>query len=354
MTMGIDSRGSAAREDDPLASAKSDDSDKSADRAARTPADTNDDRGHQRAETRTREEYAADRRASESPAARDNSQDNGEAAEQGHQGQPERRADHDRAEVRDRGTYADDTRADHSAVEHRDRADATADRPAGPALEPSPASNGHRAEQAPEDHAASWRQTAEAPGLADADRTATSDGADENELVSSGERPEADQPDDRGAGADQAAISARDQRETGLLPETITFDNKDIEVTHNAADGIWIEGLPGEPPARIGDLVPSAEDPAQGRGEKLRKEFNKEAEDISDTAGKWADHVQEILDNPRPTHSMTHNRSPETAITGSDHGINAGQGAEAVVMLAVVGTAVVHKLRERWQRPWDH
>jgi hypothetical protein len=256
MTMGIDSAGRAAREDDPLASTKRDDHDKSADRAARTQADTNDDRGHQRAETRTREEYAAARRA------------------------------------------------DHSA--------------------------------------------------ADADRTATSDRADENEPVSSGERPAGDQPGDRRAGADQAAISARDLQEAGLLPETITFENKDIEVTHNAADGIWIEGLPGEPPARIGDLVPSAEDPAQGRGEKLRKELNKEAEDISDTAGKWADHVQEILDNPRPTHSLTHNRPPETAISGAEHGINAGQGAEAVVMLAIVGAAAVHKLRERWERAWEH
>lgn len=349
MTMGIDSPGSAAREDDPLASAKSDDSDKGTDRAARTPADTNDDHGHQRAETRTREEYAAARGAGDSPASRDNSQDNGEAPEQAHRDQPERRADHDRAEPRDRETYADDTRADHSVGENQGPTAAMpADRSAGTSLDPPPASNGNRAEQAPEDQAASWPQAAEAPRLADADWTATSDRPEENELINSGE-----QPDDRGAGADQAAISARDQRESGRLPETITFDNKDIEVTHNAADGIWIEGLPGEPPARIGDLVPSAEDPAEGRGEKLRKELNKEAEDISDTAGKWADHVQEILDNTRPTHSMTHNRSPETAITGSDHGINAGQGAEAVVMLAIVGTAVVHKLRERWQRAWE-
>lgn len=354
MIMGIDSTGSAAREDDPLASTKSDDSDKGTDRAARTQADTNDDLGHQRAETRTREEYTAAMRPGDSPVSRDNSQDNGKAPEQGDRGQPERRPDHDRAEGRDRETYADDTRADRSGAENRDPADATADRPAETTLEPSPASSGHRAEQAPEDHAASWQQAAEAPRLTDADWAATSDRPDENELVSSGERPEGDQPQDRGAGAGQAVISTRDQQETGLQPETITFENKDIEVTHKAADGIWIEGLPGEPPARIGDLVPSAEDPAQGRGEKLRKELNKEAEDISDTAGKWADHVQEILDNPRPTHSMTHNRAPETAISGSDHGINAGQGAEAVVMLAIVGTAVVHKLRERWERAWEH
>jgi hypothetical protein len=134
------------------------------------------------------------------------------------------------------------------------------------------------------------------------------------------------------------------------LPETITYDGKEVEVTHNAADGLWVEGLPGEPPARIGDLVSSADDPARGRGEKLRNEFNKEAEDIAEQGGKWADFVQEILDNPRPTHSMTLSRSPEVAMAGPEHGINAGQGAEALLTLAIVGAAAARKLHERWQR----
>lgn len=171
---------------------------------------------------------------------------------------------------------------------------------------------------------------------------------------STGEDREGDQPGGLVFDADQNATSDQDQQGTGPQPETITFENKDIEVTHNAADGLWIEGLPGEPPTRIGDLVSSPEDPAQGRAEKFRKEFTKEAEDITDTSGKWADYFQEILDNPPPTHSMTHSRPPETATAGPEHGISAGHGAEALLTLTIVGAAALHKLREHWQRAWDH
>ena len=171
---------------------------------------------------------------------------------------------------------------------------------------------------------------------------------------STGEDREGDQPGGLVFDTDQNAASDQDQQGTGPQPETITFENKDIEVTHNAADGLWIEGLPGEPPTRIGDLISSPEDPAQGRAEKFRKEFTKEAEDITDTSGKWADYFQEILDNPPPTHSMTHSRPPETATAGPEHGISAGHGAEALLTLTIVGTAALHKLREHWQRAWDH
>jgi hypothetical protein len=51
--MGIDTTSSAVRDDDVLASADGD-----REKGARSPADANDDRGPQRAETRSREEYA--------------------------------------------------------------------------------------------------------------------------------------------------------------------------------------------------------------------------------------------------------------------------------------------------------
>ncbi len=152
------------------------------------------------------------------------------------------------------------------------------------------------------------------------------------------------------AQADQATAPAQGQRADGRRPETVTFENKEIEVTREAADGVWVEGLPGEPPTRIGDLLSSSEDPARSRADKLRKELNKEAEGITDTGGKVADLVQEILDNPRPTHSMTHSRVPDMATSGTEHGINAGHGVEAMLTLSIVGAAAVHKICERWRK----
>jgi hypothetical protein len=130
----------------------------------------------------------------------------------------------------------------------------------------------------------------------------------------------------------------------------MTFGNKDIEVTRDAADGVWIEGLPGEPPTRIGDVLSSPEQTGRSRIENLREEVTKDANDLIDMGGKWTDLLRDTLGTPPPTNSMTHSRAPETTATQPDHGINAGHGAEALLTLAIVGAAAVHKLRERWQR----
>jgi hypothetical protein len=161
MTMGIDGTSSPAREDDKLATASGDHSDQSAERAARTQASTNDNRSQPRAETLTREQYADARRADGPPISRDNSPEHREAPEGEARGQPERRAgnaaDHDRAEPRDRETYAADVRAD----EHRGPADLRT----GASADSSPASGDRRADQASDDRATTWRQADETTAL---------------------------------------------------------------------------------------------------------------------------------------------------------------------------------------------
>ncbi len=236
-----------------------------------------------------------------------------------------------RAETRTREEYADAARADGGPMSRDNR----------PGNREAPEEE-HRGQPEPRDHH-DRAEPRDRETYADEVRAGHS---------SRDQRPAAEAP--APADADQEAASAQDQQESSHQPETTTFDNKDIEVTRNASDGLWIEGLPGDPPARIGDLIRTPEDPAESRGEKLRQELGKEAEDITDTGGKWADYFQEILDNPQPTHSMTHSRPPETAISGAEHGINAGHGAEAFLTLAIVGAAAVHKLHERLQRAWDH
>ena len=166
------------------------------------------------------------------------------------------------------------------------------------------------------------------------------------------ERPAGDLPDDRAASADQAASSAHDPQEASYRPETITFDNKDIEVTHNAADGIWIEGLPGEPPTRIGDIVSSPEETGRSRVENFRQELTKDADDLVDMGGKWTDLIRDAFGNPPPSNSITHSRGPEMTATRPDHGINFGHGAEAFLTVTIVGAAAIHKLYERLQRAW--
>ena len=150
------------------------------------------------------------------------------------------------------------------------------------------------------------------------------------------------------------ATPAQDQQGTGYQPETVTFENKDIEITHNAADGIWVEGLPGDPPTRIGDILTSPEDSGRSRLENLQQEAAKDADDLVDMGGKWTDLIRDTLGPPPPTHSMTGSHLPDITAMQPDHGINLGHGAEALLTVAIVGAAAVHKLHDRWERAWHH
>jgi hypothetical protein len=357
MTMGIDRASSAARGDDTPASGTGDNG-SSAEWAAQTQAGTSDTSSQPRAETRTREEYADAMRAGGSPMSRDNSRDTGDTTEgepPGHVGRQAGQAeDHGRAEPRDRETYARDIRAGHGAGAHRETAATATGLPAETALDPAPASNGRRADQAPDGHAALWRQDAGAAILTDAGRTGASQRPREDEPASVAASPVDGQPGGLMVSAGQAAMPAQEQRGAYYQPETITFDGKDIEITHNAADGIWVEGLPGEVPRRIGDLLSSPEERGQSRIENFREEFDKDAEDILDMGGKWTDLLRDTLGPPPPTNSMTRTHTPEMAVTTPEHGINAGHGIEAFLTLAIVGAAAVHNLHERWRRAWDH
>jgi hypothetical protein len=131
--------------------------------------------------------------------------------------------------------------------------------------------------------------------------------------------------------------------------EKIIFGGKELEVTHNAADGIWVEGLTGDPPARIGDVLSTPEEGERSRIENLREELNKDAEDIIDMGGQWTDLLRDAFGPPPPTHTMTQHRSPEMAAGRPEHGISAGHGVEAALTLAIAGTAAAHKLHEWWQ-----
>jgi hypothetical protein len=357
MTMGIDGAGNATRDDDTSGTVTG--NDMGAERAAHAQASTNDTRSQPRAETQTREQYADAMRANGSPMSRDNSPDNREAPESEPRDQQGPQAGHavdrDRAEPRDRETYADDIRAGHNADEHQGPTTATAaDLPAGTTLDPSPEPNGHRADQQSDDHMAAFQQAADVPTLTDTDSTGTSDGPDANELADSSNHPADDQPGSHIFDADQTAAPVQGQRGADHRPETITFDNKDIEVTHNAADGIWIEGLPGEPPTRIGDVISSPEESGRSRSENLREELTRDADDLVDMGGKWTDLLRDTLGTPPPTNSMTHSRAPEITASRPEHGIDAGHGAEAFLTLAIVGAAAIHKLHERWQQAWHH
>ena len=59
-----------------------------------------------------------------------------------------------------------------------------------------------------------------------------------------------------------------------------------MKVTGNADDGIWVEGLPGEPPRQIGDLLVSPQDDERSRGDRLFGKAVDNAGDLFDSIEK--------------------------------------------------------------------
>lgn len=132
--------------------------------------------------------------------------------------------------------------------------------------------------------------------------------------------------------------------------EEITYEDADLEVTHDAADGIWIEGMPGDPPPRIGEVLSSTEEGEHSRLKGLSELATKRAADITDTGEKLGELIKQQFSSPPPTHTGTLHQVPEKSVGGSEHGIDIGHGVDAVVALAVVGAAAGYKLRQWWGR----
>jgi hypothetical protein len=118
----------------------------------------------------------------------------------------------------------------------------------------------------------------------------------------------ADEPD---AGYEAAAVSGHapgsgqsGDRLDAHVPavETVDFEGHPLEITGNANDGIWIEGLPGEPPRQVGDLLVSPEDDKHSRADRLFGRAVDSAEDLFDSVEKNASLGFEVFQRP-PVHA---------------------------------------------------
>jgi hypothetical protein len=137
-------------------------------------------------------------------------------------------------------------------------------------------------------------------------------------------------------------------------------DGREIEITHDRADGLWVEGLPGEVPgtpegdpygtARVGDMMTSPESSRLSRSEKAARTMCERLDDITEELDHSAETLQDLLDKaPRPTHSGTvQDRMPVISSGGADHEINVGHVLDAALVLTAVGVKL-HQIHERRQ-----
>jgi len=284
------------------------------------------------AETRTRQEYADHMRAHGQPlpSGDDPRYDAAEAsAPESNLTEQPANVDHDLAEPRDRETYADIMRAARSDPGHQDAVLAVSDDPAQAAFDAlagtsTRATGQQRAESlSREEYADAMRDGG--PGIDDSE-----------------------QPDTAAPGAGDTDSQATTEKRGPARHDArqVSFDGKEIDVTSNAADGIWIEGLPGEAPDRVGNVLASP-DEQKSRAENLRNKFYENADGIFDAAEKTTNRIDQIFQRP-PTHTIVSvpesaHHMPESAHEAAD----VGHLAVAGLMLGVLAFEASRRIRDR-------
>jgi hypothetical protein len=339
--MGIDS--TQTREDDVPASATGDGGDKSAERPAGQQAATNDTRSQRRAETLTRDQYADAVRADDSPMQRDKRPGNGEASETEPPGESRRQAgwatDHDRAEPRDRETYADDIRAGRNADGHQDEGSAPADRTAGSALDSAPAPNGDRADRATADDEA----TGQAAGLSDHEQRdeVTYDsgrGADENGVPTTMTAGDRASPTGLDSQADPFMRSDGQERGDTLGPRFSVVE-ADRTLGDTTPTGIGLKPT--------GDQLLGMDDdePSRSRLDRFIDKAFEDADDLHDGVGD----IGEAIDNLRSAPAASGHSPSHDAYTVAVHDRPPpppGPGVSDVVgSIAITGVAALAGVR---------
>jgi hypothetical protein len=137
-------------------------------------------------------------------------------------------------------------------------------------------------------------------------------------------------------------------------PGKIYVDGREVWATFNAADGIWVAGLPGEMPgspygdpygtARVGDVLADHQEQPDTRFGKFTDVLFERVEDISDELDHLGTEVAKLVERgPLPTHSSTgQDHLPAYSSDVPDHGIDGGHVLNSVLVLA----ALAVKLRQ--------
>lgn len=148
-----------------------------------------------------------------------------------------------------------------------------------------------------------------------------------------------------------SAATGQDSTTDHAGREMAYVEGREIEITHNRADGLWVSGLPGELPnapygdpfgtARAGEVIASNEKNETARAERLISKFCERADDILDITEKDLNEAQDIF-SPRPTHTEVPVQVTHYTPVTPYHEIDAGSMATALMALGVAAWGVHH------------
>jgi len=165
-------------------------------------------------------------------------------------------------------------------------------------------------ENAPPSEADARGGTSTMPGQGTGDQRGLSSATDTSGLSDAARRPSAEQ--------------------AGYQPQKVMINGKIVEITHNMTDGIWIEGLPGEIPRRIGDVITDASEDRHARSDRFLRKAVEEGDDLIDSADKAFSLGHDALQRP-PVHTEMPVSVPGSAHEVPHHEIEAGSVATAIM-----------------------
>lgn len=150
--------------------------------------------------------------------------------------------------------------------------------------------------------------------------------AEARSTAASGERQDTADGDGKAGGQEKPAE-----------PEKVYVDGHEIEVTGDPADGLWIQGLPGEVPDKAGDVFASPEKAAadKTRSDRAFDQVIEVTDDLFDSVEKNAHFASQVMERP-PTHAeVPVSVHPNTSET-QHHAPEAGSLATATLALGIM------------------
>jgi len=146
--------------------------------------------------------------------------------------------------------------------------------------------------------------------------------------------------------------------------DTVYVDGREVEATHNPADGVWFAGLGGIPDAppgdpsgtgRAGEVIASPDEVKMSRLERFNRVVSERLDDIVEQTDHIAETVQDLhhKDPPRPPVPIftgTADRSPEISPFTADHGVDFGHGLDAALVIGAVGIKMGNWVHEKWHQ----
>jgi hypothetical protein len=148
----------------------------------------------------------------------------------------------------------------------------------------------------------------------------------------------ADLPEGRSDTDAEAATLRNDQApgDAGRKSQKVAIGASVIEVTHDPADGLWVEGLPGDPPDPIGDVLSSPGENDSPRGEKLFRKAIENGDDLLDSAENNINLGHDVFARPPVRAEIAVSPQGSGAHDVPHHEIDAGNAATAALTLGLL------------------